>query len=183
MKILMFGWEFPPHISGGLGTACLGLSTSLIKQGVEILFVVPKLYGDEYDSGLTFINASDVKLNTQKTEDGIKGAESPSLKGKSQFESKLLNTDYTRGYRKTSSRHNSRLSIVEVPSGLRPYRSPEFQKESKAIEHWNYSAGYHTERERHFALKLEGELPEETANAKKEQINVHIPFRALTGTT
>ncbi|KKT36370.1 MAG: glycosyl transferase group 1, partial [Parcubacteria group bacterium GW2011_GWC1_44_26] len=26
MRVLMFGWEFPPHNSGGLGTACFGLT-------------------------------------------------------------------------------------------------------------------------------------------------------------
>jgi glycogen synthase len=31
MKVLMFGWEFPPHISGGLGTACFGLTKGLAK--------------------------------------------------------------------------------------------------------------------------------------------------------
>ena len=36
-RVLMFGWEFPPHIAGGLGTACLGLTRGLAKQGVEVL--------------------------------------------------------------------------------------------------------------------------------------------------
>ena len=39
IKVLMFGWEFPPHISGGLGTACLGLTKGLAKNEVEVLFV------------------------------------------------------------------------------------------------------------------------------------------------
>jgi len=47
MKILMLGWEYPPHISGGLGTACEGLTTALAARGVEIDFLVPKLYGEE----------------------------------------------------------------------------------------------------------------------------------------
>ena len=38
----MFGWEFPPFNSGGLGVACYGLSKALAKQGVEVLFVLPK---------------------------------------------------------------------------------------------------------------------------------------------
>ena len=42
MKILMFGWEFPPHFSGGLGTACLGLTRHIAGMGVDILFVMPK---------------------------------------------------------------------------------------------------------------------------------------------
>jgi glycosyltransferase involved in cell wall biosynthesis len=57
----MFGWEFPPHISGGLGTACYGLTKGLDQIGdVDILFVVPKAYGDEDQSRLTLINAGEV---------------------------------------------------------------------------------------------------------------------------
>ena len=41
MRILMFGWEFPPNISGGLGTACYGLCEALVKQGHKITFVMP----------------------------------------------------------------------------------------------------------------------------------------------
>lgn len=41
MKVFMLGWEFPPFISGGLGTACAGLTEALAKQGTEILFVLP----------------------------------------------------------------------------------------------------------------------------------------------
>ena len=42
MKVLMFGWEFPPFNSGGLGTACYGLTKGLAKKGVEIAFVLPR---------------------------------------------------------------------------------------------------------------------------------------------
>jgi len=59
MKVLMFGWEFPPHISGGLGIACFGLIRSLTKEKTQILFVMPKASGDETGDA-TFINASDV---------------------------------------------------------------------------------------------------------------------------
>ena len=38
----MFGWEFPPHISGGLGTACYGMTQALAKKGAEIIFVLPR---------------------------------------------------------------------------------------------------------------------------------------------
>jgi glycogen(starch) synthase len=43
----MLGWEYPPHISGGLGTACEGLTRALAPLGVEIDFIVPTLYGVE----------------------------------------------------------------------------------------------------------------------------------------
>ena len=35
MRVLMFGWEFPPHISGGLGTACFGIVNALMKKHQE----------------------------------------------------------------------------------------------------------------------------------------------------
>ncbi|MCY2929336.1 MAG: glycosyltransferase family 4 protein [Planctomycetota bacterium] len=41
MKVFMLGWEFPPHISGGLGTACFGLTKGLDAVGVEVSFVLP----------------------------------------------------------------------------------------------------------------------------------------------
>ncbi|MBU1956553.1 MAG: glycosyltransferase family 4 protein [Patescibacteria group bacterium] len=41
-RVLMFGWEFPPHSSGGLGTACLGLTRALANEEVEVIFVLPK---------------------------------------------------------------------------------------------------------------------------------------------
>ncbi|MBI4127462.1 MAG: glycosyltransferase family 4 protein [Parcubacteria group bacterium] len=42
MRVLMFGWEFPPFNSGGLGVACLGLTKALAQEGVEVLFVLPR---------------------------------------------------------------------------------------------------------------------------------------------
>jgi glycogen synthase len=63
MKVLMFGWEFPPHITGGLGTACYGMTKGLLKQGAEVLFVVPKAYGDEDQQAVRLINASDVFID------------------------------------------------------------------------------------------------------------------------
>lgn len=41
----MFGWEFPPHNSGGLGTACFGLTRALAARKIEVLFVLPKKVG------------------------------------------------------------------------------------------------------------------------------------------
>jgi len=58
----MFGWEFPPHITGGLGTACFGLTKGLLKHGVDVQFVVPKAYGDESQEAVRLINASDVTV-------------------------------------------------------------------------------------------------------------------------
>jgi len=67
MKILMFGWEFPPHITGGLGTASYGLAKGLLKQGVEVIFVVPKAYGDEDQTVAKIVNASDIEIDYRNT--------------------------------------------------------------------------------------------------------------------
>ncbi len=67
MKVLMFGWEFPPHISGGLGTACYGLTKGLSAlSGIEVIFVVPKAWGDEEPSAMQLIGANGVSVNRRK---------------------------------------------------------------------------------------------------------------------
>jgi len=63
MRVLMFGWEFPPHITGGLGTACFGLTKGMVKLGTDVIFVVPKAYGDELHPGFRLINASDITMD------------------------------------------------------------------------------------------------------------------------
>ena len=57
----MFGWEFPPHIAGGLGTACYGMTRGLARDGVEVVFVMPRAYGDEDQRFVRVVNASDVE--------------------------------------------------------------------------------------------------------------------------
>ena len=57
----MFGWEFPPHIAGGLGTACYGMTRGLARNGVEVVFVMPRAYGDEDQRFARVVNASDVE--------------------------------------------------------------------------------------------------------------------------
>lgn len=68
MKVLMFGWEFPPHISGGLGTASYGLTKGLAQyDDVEVLFVVPKAYGDEDNSAVKqIIGASEISISRKE---------------------------------------------------------------------------------------------------------------------
>lgn len=63
MKALMFGWEFPPHILGGLGTASYGLTRGMAEQGdMQITFVIPKPWGDEDQSFLKIIGANSIPI-------------------------------------------------------------------------------------------------------------------------
>ncbi len=55
----MFGWEFPPHILGGLGTASYGLTKGMHNCGnMDITFVIPKPYGDEEKGFANIIGAN-----------------------------------------------------------------------------------------------------------------------------
>lgn len=59
----MFGWEFPPHILGGLGTASYGLTRGMAMQpDMDITFVIPKPWGDEDQSFLKIIGASNTPI-------------------------------------------------------------------------------------------------------------------------
>ena len=63
MKALMFGWEFPPHILGGLGTASYGLTKGMYDNGdMDITFVIPKPWGDEERSFARIVGANAVPV-------------------------------------------------------------------------------------------------------------------------
>ena len=85
MKALMFGWEFPPHILGGLGTASYGLTKGMAAQGdMETTFVIPRPSGDEDTSFLRIIGAGDTPVvyrdvNYDYVRDRLAGKMTPEL--------------------------------------------------------------------------------------------------------
>ncbi|PWU14428.1 MAG: 4-alpha-glucanotransferase [Bdellovibrio sp.] len=58
IRVLMLGWEYPPHISGGLGTACEGLTKALADEPVAITFLLPRLFGGEQARHLRLVDAT-----------------------------------------------------------------------------------------------------------------------------
>ena len=64
MRVLMLGWEFPPHISGGLGTACFGMTKALVSRAVEVIFVLPRFRGVRGESHVRLIAATEVPVPT-----------------------------------------------------------------------------------------------------------------------
>lgn len=110
----MFGWEFPPHISGGLGTACYGLTQSLTAQGIDVLFVTPKAESGEPFPGVSLISASDVRLSQKM--------HAPRVEVTLSEERKVTGS----------------LRSIAVKSELHPYFSVEHSEESFLLEHWNY---------------------------------------------
>lgn len=64
MRVLMLGWEFPPFISGGLGTACHGLTRALSRRDVDVLFVLPRDPGAEHATHVTLMAASGQRISS-----------------------------------------------------------------------------------------------------------------------
>jgi len=62
MKVLMFGWEFPPFSTGGLGTHCYGLTKALHQKGVQVTFVMPKMSKNLRHNFIKIIHAEDGKF-------------------------------------------------------------------------------------------------------------------------
>jgi glycosyltransferase involved in cell wall biosynthesis len=69
MKILMLGWELPPHNSGGLGVACYQLCKALSKKGVDIEFILP--YSADHGIDFMRINAAHPQDVTEVIKAGI----------------------------------------------------------------------------------------------------------------
>src|SRR5690606_21397697 len=126
MKVLMFGWEFPPHISGGLGTACAGLTSALEEADVEVLFVIPKLRGGEKAHGTTFINASSIPIRERRMI-ANDGDSSPSP---------LDDAPYYQSRENIISKTGGRRITLEVPALLTPYQAPS-KTVSAGLEKWN----------------------------------------------
>ena len=95
MRVLMFGWEFPPHIAGGLGTACYGMTRGLARNDVEVIVVMPRASGDEDERFVKVVNASDVEA--RYCDSKIEGAD-----------------DIMR-----------KISFIHIDSNMVPYISPE----------------------------------------------------------
>ncbi|MEO6434613.1 MAG: glycosyltransferase family 4 protein [Tepidisphaeraceae bacterium] len=56
MRVFMLGWEFPPFISGGLGTACYGLTKAMSGIGTDILFVLPRPVSTPFSTHLRLVS-------------------------------------------------------------------------------------------------------------------------------
>jgi glycosyltransferase involved in cell wall biosynthesis len=56
MRVFMLGWEFPPFISGGLGTACYGLTKAMSQLGTDVLFVLPRPVTTPFSTHVTLVS-------------------------------------------------------------------------------------------------------------------------------
>lgn len=69
MRILMFGWEFPPYMSGGLGTACYDMTQALARARTDIIFIQPQVAeegGIRLENNFKMRSASGVHTETKR---------------------------------------------------------------------------------------------------------------------
>lgn len=162
MKVLMFGWEFPPHISGGLGTASYGLTKSLSAiDDLEILFVVPKLYGDEDNDVAKLIGAGNISVKQYKKRINTSWEENISLtKGEKKILSNIKVSELT---------NLKSIEFIEVKSKLQPYLSPEefelFLKEKKLL-----NKNIKIDKEGKLYYEKDGEIKEINFSKTEEEI-------------
>ncbi len=117
MRVLMLGWEFPPFITGGLGTACYGLTKALSRQGTEILFVLPKAVGGELP------HDTPVRLLSQQSPSAASGDRAP--------QAVASTYDYRPQIPQRDSRAFEHVTFKAVPARFsNPYTAPgvEIQK-------------------------------------------------------
>jgi len=96
MNIFMLGWEFPPFISGGLGTACYGLTRALSDLGHHVIFLLPQPVSSEF--------TTHVQLKTP-------ASASPEL--------------LEEVYKAYTLSEFKNVDFRAIPSMLQPYRSPD----------------------------------------------------------
>lgn len=71
MKVLTFGWDFPPSRNGGLGVACFGLTRELANEGVEVIFVLPKKQDVVGNSRFVFADKT-FNVRVKEVDSGLK---------------------------------------------------------------------------------------------------------------
>ncbi len=105
MKVFMLGWEFPPHISGGLGTACYGMTKALDQIGVEVCFVVPTSVPLDSSSHVNLKSPRDLQSDPAKAA----AKQSQSAGATSEQVTEIF----------------ARTEMHRVPAIMQPYATPE----------------------------------------------------------
>ncbi len=124
----MFGWEFPPHVSGGLGTACFGITKGLTGYGHEVIFVVPRLKINEDPSHVALISASDIPIPIPDLLDGafqglhiriIHSLLKPYL-SENQYDDLLRSQDDIRSERANNGKEKKRYRLSDISGHYGP---------------------------------------------------------------
>ena len=142
MRVLMLGWEFPPNQSGGLGTACYGITRALLRKGTDVLFVLPYTHLTEHpDSHVKLrsasgtlvpeIDESAVELRRDFQNSGGLPQMPLAFSGKGRPDLVAAPAVPGRKPRSVEELHYfaSRMIMRGIRSSLRPYATPESYEE------------------------------------------------------
>lgn len=127
----MLGWEFPPHISGGLGTACHGLTGGLAHHGVEVTFVIPRSYGDEDAEHLSVIGCNEIvssRTGRGRTEKRGDRTSSSELRTETELLAETLEVAEALEAEAAQDEPGA-PHVLAVDSPLQPYLTPETYRE------------------------------------------------------
>ena len=143
MNVLMLGWEYPPNISGGLGTACRGIVGGLTSIGVDVLMVLPRLHGDEDTGGARLRAAGDVPLSPGER---IPAETAAGLEGRLQlayvdsplrpYQTRASYADMLRRLRRGERRpgpRDPRARAVPLEGGYGPNLADEVERYARAV--------------------------------------------------
>jgi len=90
MKVLMFGWEFPPFNKGGLGTACHGLAKGLSNNGMQITFVIPRAPEKLKSEFVDLVSAEDCMIEIKKIDSPLSAYMTPE-----EYQQEILRSDFS----------------------------------------------------------------------------------------
>ncbi|MFK7759282.1 MAG: glycosyltransferase family 4 protein [Phycisphaerales bacterium] len=123
MKILMLGWEFPPFIAGGLGTACAGLTKSMVNQGHEITFVFPQPIPPGHESHVRLIGPRVLENRINELRAGLSDQQSGSAVPEQHKSTRIVRT--TRTLTSTVEQSSASESSIERYEQLEmPHTTP-----------------------------------------------------------
>lgn len=140
MRVFMLGWEFPPFISGGLGTACYGLTRAMDQLGIEVTFVLPKMVESQY--------ATHVKLLTPGSRQAASSFKFTELKNV-----KFQSIDSALQPYSTPETYQKR--IEEILKRKHEERGGQINSPSQFVISRDYSCDMYTEVHRYAAMAVE----------------------------
>jgi len=71
IRVFMLGWEFPPFISGGLGTACYGLTRAMAQLGMKVTFVLPRMVQSEYATHVKLLTPASWRRQVRRVRENV----------------------------------------------------------------------------------------------------------------
>jgi glycosyltransferase involved in cell wall biosynthesis len=118
MRVLMLGWDFSPRLSGGVGSACRGIATALARAGTQVLFVLPRVRGDEEALGVELVASTELERETVRRTPRVGG------KAVAAIRSVAARTTATSTSPPPLPSPAESLRLLALDSPLRPYQAP-----------------------------------------------------------